>query len=103
MEQAGMFIIRLCSDRAAYEAVPRKRLRVDIASLKVFLERKGDCDVALWTPQLMVIRRRDASEVTIVDDGRMIIRNVADQDIARRIAETLLPDEVMKKSLPRVA
>jgi len=93
-----MFMIRLCSDRAAYEAVPRKRLRVNLASLKALLERKGDCEVALWTPQFMVIRRRDASEVTIVDDGRMIIRNVADQDAARRIAETLLPDEVMKRS-----
>jgi len=96
-----MFMIRLCSDRAAYEAVPRKALRVDIANLKVLLERKGDCDVAFWTSQLMVIRRRDSSEVTIVDDGRMIIRNVADQDTARRIAETLLPDKVVKKSRPR--
>ena len=93
-----MFMIRLCSDHAAYEAVPIKRLRVDIASLKVLLERMGDCEVTLWTPQFMVIRRRDASEVTIIDDGRMIIRNVADQDTARRIAETLLPNEVMKRS-----
>lgn len=98
MKQAGMFMIRLCSDRAAYEAVPRKRLKVNLASLKALLERNRECEVAVWTPQFMVIRRRDASEVTIVDDGRMIIRNVADQDSARRIAETLLPDEVTKSS-----
>lgn len=89
-------MIRLCSDRAAYEAVPKKRLRVDIASLRLLLEHRGDCEVVLWTPQLMVIRRKDAAEVTIVDDGRMIIRNVADQDAARRIAETILPDSAVK-------
>jgi hypothetical protein len=43
------------------------------------------------------VKRRDAAEVTIVDDGRMIIRNVADQDAARRIAETILPNRAVKK------
>ena len=97
MKQAGMFIIRLCSDRAAYEAVPKRRLRVDISALRVSLERRGDCEITLWTPQFMVIKRRDAAEVTIVDDGRMIIRNVADQDMALRIAETLLPDQAIRR------
>lgn len=97
MKQAGMFIIRLCSDRAAYEAVPKRRLRVDISALRVSLKRRGDCEITLWTPQFMVIRRRDAAEVTIVDDGRMIIRNVADQDMALRIAETLLPDQAIRR------
>ena len=89
-------MIRLCSDRAAYEAVPKKRFKVDIASLRLSLERNRDYEIVLCTPQLMVVRRRDATEVTIVDDGRMIIRNVADQDAARRIAETILPDRAVK-------
>lgn len=92
MEEGAAFMIRLCSDRAAYEAVPKKRLKVDLTRVKVSLERGGDCEIALWTPQLMVIKQRDAAEITIVDDGRLIIRNVADEDTARRIAETLLPN-----------
>lgn len=96
MERGAAFMIRLCSDRAAYEAVPKKRFKVDIASLRVSLERSGDYEIAVCTPQLIVVKRRDATEVTIVDDGRMIIRNVADQDDAKRIAETILPRRAVK-------
>ena len=96
MEHGAAFMIKLCSDRAAYEAVPKKRFRVDITSLRLSLERSGDCEIALCTPQLIVVKRRDGTEVTIVDDGRMIIRNAADQDAAQKIAETMLPERAVK-------
>jgi hypothetical protein len=96
MEHTGAFMIRLCSDRAAYEAVPKKRYKVDISALRLLLEREGDCEIALCVPQLMVVRRSDDTEVTIIDDGRMIIRNVADEEAARRIAETILPSRAVK-------
>jgi hypothetical protein len=94
MTEGTTFIIRLCSDRAAYEAVPKKRLKVDLTSVKRSLERGGDYEIALWTPQLMVVKQNDVVEITIVDDGRLIIRNVADEETARRIAETVLVDLV---------
>lgn len=97
MEREETFMIKLCSDRAAYEAVPKKRLKLDLSSLKHSLELHADCEIILYTPQLMVVRRKDAAEVTIVDDGRMIIRNVADQDAARTVAEALLPEGAVKK------
>jgi len=92
MAEGTTFMIRLCSDKAAYEAVPKKRLKVDLMKVKRSLEHGGDSEIVLWTPQLMVVRKRDATEITIVDDGRLIIRNVADEETARRIAEALLPD-----------
>jgi hypothetical protein len=92
MKEGAVFIIRLCSDRAAYEAVPKRRLKVDLTRVRRSLERKGDSEVTLWTRRLMVVRQRDATEITIVDDGRLIIRNVANEDAARKIAEGLLPD-----------
>jgi len=95
MGRRDIFMIRLCSDRAAFEAVPKTRLRFQISKLKDALARRGDCEVTLSTPQLLVVKRRDSVEITFVDDGRMIIRNVADQDAARNIAETILPDEAV--------
>jgi hypothetical protein len=96
MEHGPAFMIRLCSDRAAYEAVPKKRFKVDITRLRLSLEGSGDYEIAVCTPQLIVVKRRDAIEVTIVDDGRMIIRNVADQDAAQKIAETILPNRAIR-------
>jgi hypothetical protein len=96
MEHGAAFMIKLCSDRAAYEAVPKKRFKVDITSLRLSLECSGDYEIAVCTPQLIVVKRRDATEVTVVDDGRMIIRNAADQDAAKRIAETILANRAIK-------
>jgi len=92
MEDHGLFMIRLCSDGAAYEAVPKRRLRLDIPNLGRSLTRRGDCELLLSNPQFMVVKWKHQADVTIVDDGRMIIRNAADQGDARTIAETLLPD-----------
>ena len=92
MEDHGLFMIRLCSDRAAYEAVPKRRLRLDVPSLGRSLMCRGDCELLLLNPQFMVVKWKHQAEVTIVDDGRMIIRNAANQGDARMIAETLLPD-----------
>lgn len=90
MEEDKLFMIRLCSDGAAYEAIPKKRLRLDIGGLKRILESRGDCEIALWTPQFMVFKWKSDIEVTIVDDGKMIIRNVETEEDAKRIAETIV-------------
>ena len=90
MEQDRLFMIRLCSDRAAYEAIPKRRLKLDIQGLKNILESRGDCEIALWTPQFMVFKWKSDIEVTIVDDGKMIIRNVETEEDAARIAETIV-------------
>jgi hypothetical protein len=91
LERRDIFLIRLCSDGAAYEAIPKRRLRIDIPELKLALERDSDCEVTLSSSQFLVVKRKDTVEVTFVEDGRMIIRNVSDEGAARRIAEGILP------------
>jgi hypothetical protein len=90
MERGKTFVIRLCSDKAAYEAVPKRRLNVDLTRLRRSLEHDGDYEITFWTQQLMVAKQKDAAQITIVDDGRLIIRNVADEQTAQRTAEELM-------------
>ena len=45
----------------------------------------------------MVVKQRDATEITIVDDGRLIIRNVTDEQTAQRKAEELMPKLTLSK------
>jgi hypothetical protein len=61
MEHGAAFIVRLCSDKAAYEAVPKSRLKVDLARLRRSLESSGNCEITLWTRQLMVVKKADAT------------------------------------------
>jgi hypothetical protein len=97
MEHGAAFIVRLCSDKAAYEAVPRNRVKVDLVRLRRCLERGGNCETTLWTPQLMVVKRKDTTEITFVDDGRLIIRNVTSEEAAQKIADALLPELVASR------
>jgi hypothetical protein len=94
MQHGAAFIVRLCSDKAAYEAVPRNRVKVDLARLRRSLERGENCKTVLWTQHLMVVKRKDTTEITFVDDGRLIIRNVAGEEAAQKIANDLLPQLV---------
>jgi hypothetical protein len=94
MQHGAAFIVRLCSDKAAYEAVPRNRVKVDLARLRRSLERGENCETILWTRHLMVVKRKDTTEITFVDDGRLIIRNVAGEEAAQKIANDLLPELV---------
>jgi hypothetical protein len=95
LERRDVFLIRLCSDGAAYEAIPKRRFKINIRELKLALERDSDCEVTLSSSQFLVVKRKDTVEVTFVNDGRMIIRNVSDEDAARRIAERMLPAQAV--------
>jgi len=97
MERRSMFMIRLCSDHAAYEAVPKRRLSLDLAALNEMIERSAEWTAIVHTPQFLVMKRDDAVEVTVVDDGRMIIRNVADEKSAEEIAEAIAPASTRTK------
>jgi len=97
MEQRSMFMIRLCSDHAAYEAVPKKKLSFDMTALKRAIEQGAEWTALVHTSQFLVMKRNDAVEVTVVDDGRMIIRNVADEKTAEEIAEAIVPVSMRTK------
>jgi len=79
-------IFRLCSDRLSLEAIPKRKLTVDLTRF----EHRADVNVMLRTPYFLVIRFDDGSEVTLRKDGRMIIRRIRDERVAGRIAQRAL-------------
>ena len=62
--------LRLCSGRAAYEAVPRPRLDLDLPDLRRKLEEAG---VDVVDARVMLIARMER-EVTVSRDGRILIK-----------------------------
>jgi hypothetical protein len=79
-------IFRLCSDKLSLEAIPKRKLTLDLTRF----DHRPDVDVMVQTPYFLVIRFKDGSEVTLRKDGRMIIRRVRDERIAGRIAQRTL-------------
>jgi len=72
--------LRLCSGRAAYEAIPQPRLSLDLGRIRRKLEAEG---VPVIDARVMLIARFDR-EVTIARDGRLLIKS-ADATEADRL------------------
>ena len=80
---------KLCSDHVSIEAIPRKTTKIDLAQLK---DRAiAGHKTILWTPHFVVLRNEEGNEITLRRDGRMIIRKVTSEQVAKRAA-----DEVMR-------
>jgi hypothetical protein len=77
--------MRLCASGGAYEAVPRPKLSLDLASVRTTLESAGIPVVDARVMLLVTLER----EVTLSRDGRILIKS-RDPVEANRILEKLL-------------
>ena len=85
--QESLFF-KLCSDHLSIEAIPRRTVQIDIASLKN--RAMSGFELMLWTPHFVVLRNRERQEITLRKDGRMVIRNVESEPVARRAAAEVM-------------
>jgi hypothetical protein len=86
-EQNQLFF-RICSDHLSIEAIPKKRVRVDLNKLRdSALDRYR---IIMWTPHFAVLKTRKGHEVTIRKDGRMVIRKAGSESMARKAASEIL-------------
>jgi len=77
--------VRLCSDKAAFEALVLRKVVFSMDDAKRRLEEEGDYKMVVYTPHLLVLRCEEA-EVTLSKDGRMLIKRVTDENRAKLIA-----------------
>ncbi len=87
-------IVKLCSDRSAFEARPMKQLTLDLGKVKLTLEQYGRHEIVVDTPHIIIVRSGDA-ETTLSRDGRMLIKRVLSEDEATRVAHQIL-DAIFK-------
>lgn len=91
---------RLCSDHLSIEAVPRKRVRVDLQRMKE--NPVSGHDLVMWTPGFAVLRNQRGHEITLRRDGRMIVRkavsDVAAHECAERLLEIVMEDFAQTKT-----
>lgn len=66
----GYETLRLCSGRAAFEAIPNPKLQLDLPTIRGRLEAQG---VAVVDARVMLIFSLGA-EVTLGRDGRILIK-----------------------------
>ncbi len=82
-------LVKLCSDKASFEARAQKRLSLNMDKAKGNLEGSENHKIVVHTPH-MIIFRTGKAEITLSKDGRMLIRKVADEREATRLAHQTL-------------
>ena len=86
-------LVKLCSDRAAYEVRMQSQTVFNMEKVKELLEAAHNHEIIVYTPH-MIILRSGGAEVTFSRDGRMLIKKVSNEaeatEIAQKIFQTAL-------------
>lgn len=82
-------VVKLCSDRSAFEARPIKQLTLDMSKVMSALEQCGLHEIVVSTPHIIIVKSGKV-ETTLSRDGRMLIKRVSNEDEATRVADQLL-------------
>jgi hypothetical protein len=79
---------KLCSDHLSVEAIPKRRIRINFSKMKGG-PPKG-YELVVWTPHFLVLRSQGGQEITLREDGRMIVRKSRSESIAREAAVEIM-------------
>jgi len=82
-------IVKLCSDKAAFEARTSKRLTLNMGEVKRTLEQSKQHSIILDTPHVIILKSGRA-EITLSRDGRMLIKRVSSDTEATQVATEMI-------------
>lgn len=90
-------LVKLCSDKAAFEALPRRRVSFNMNTIRQLFEASQNFEILVYTPYIIILRSREGREVTFSKDGRMLLKKVLNEDEATALAYSVL--EIASKAI----
>lgn len=93
-KKALPFIIKLCSDKSAYEVRMKRKILLKMDCVKQLLETSNDNKIIAYTPHILIFKSAEKAEVTLSKNGRMLIKKAKTEDeataVARQVFDTIL-------------
>jgi NACalpha-BTF3-like transcription factor len=83
------FVIKLCSDKAAFEVKIQRKICFNMADLERLLKSVKENEIIVNTPHILIFRSKGA-EVTLSINGRMLIKKARNEKEATAIASEVL-------------
>lgn len=83
-----MALLRPCKTSAAYEAIPERELRLDLAALEARLASHGWHTLA--SAGLLLVLRKGVDDATLFQSGKVLIKTT-DRSVAERVWGELEP------------
>lgn len=81
--------MKLCSDRAAFEARLKRKLTLDMNRVEERLKLSNRHQITLFTPHIIFLRTGSA-EITLSKNGQMLIKRVQNEAEAAQLAREIL-------------
>ena len=83
-------LVRLCSDRTAFEVRLQRRISFNMDEVKRLFEATEVHEIVVHTPYILVLRNSKGAEVTFSKNGRMLVKRVSDMEEAKTVAQEVL-------------
>jgi hypothetical protein len=96
-----LLLVKLCSDKAAYEARPQRKVSFNMNKLQKLFETVDNYQILMYTPYIIVLKSKGGSEVTFSEDGRMLLKNVSGESEAKELACDVLEVALKASKLRR--
>ena len=90
-------LVKLCSDKAAFEALPRRRVFFNMNTVRQLFEASQNFEMLVYTPYIIILRSREGREVTFSEDGRMLLKKILNEEEATALAYGVL--EIVSKAI----
>jgi hypothetical protein len=92
-------LVKLCSDKAAYEVRMKNQTVFNMEKAKELLEAEHNHKIIVYTPH-MIILRSGTAEATFSRDGRMLIKKVSNETEATQVAHKIFQTALSAASKP---
>ena len=85
------FIIKLCSDGAAFEVKSKNRVKLDLSSFGEDLATIMKMKIRVSLPVILILEGDDGRSITIYPSGRLLLRKFPTEESAQQAALLLSP------------
>jgi hypothetical protein len=86
-----LFILKLCSDGAAFEVKSKKRVKLDLVNASEELATQMNMKVRVSLPVILILEDDDGRSITIYPSGRLLLRKFPSEESAHQAALLLSP------------
>ncbi|MHA2425721.1 MAG: hypothetical protein ACXAEF_13100 [Candidatus Thorarchaeota archaeon] len=85
------FIIKLCSDGAAFEVKSKNRVKLDLGLISEELTTLLKMKIRVSLPVILILEGDDGRSITIYPSGRLLLRKFPSEESAQQTALLLSP------------
>lgn len=94
---SDLFIIKLCSDGAAYEVKSKKKVKINLLSVSEELATLIGMKIRVSLPAILILEGEDGRSITVYPSGRLLLRKFPSEgsalETALEISSTLYSDK----------